>query len=145
MWLCWSMCSLVEGSVPLKVCFESFNSWQQAHYHSPFLLLVNSDVQFLDSSPAPCLPAHCHDSLCDNNGLNLQTCNPVTIKCFLLYELLSAWSLFIEVKQQWQFLFHHILYKVFPWKVIFLIKWQCFQHLFGTFWVQCALCLNLDH
>jgi hypothetical protein len=38
---------------------------------SLFLLLMDLDVEFSATSPAPCLPV-CHNASChDNNGLNL--------------------------------------------------------------------------
>jgi hypothetical protein len=39
--------------------------------HSPLLMLMDQDVELLAPSPAPCLPACCHASHHDDNGLDL--------------------------------------------------------------------------
>ena len=50
-------------------------------WHSLFLLPANPDVELVATSPAPCLPACCHASHHDDNGLNL--CKTPLMKCFL--------------------------------------------------------------
>ena len=42
----------------------------------------DQDVE-LSALTAPCLPTYCHASYHDDNGLDLWTCKPATIKCFL--------------------------------------------------------------
>ena len=54
-------CSLAGGSMTLRVSFDSSDS--KARPSVPIFLMA--------TSPAPCLPACCHISYHDDNGLNL--------------------------------------------------------------------------
>jgi hypothetical protein len=65
-WPCCSGCDLVGGGVSLGVGFEF-----QAQSLFLFLLPVDPHVALSANSPAPHLPAYCHASHQDDNGLNL--------------------------------------------------------------------------
>lgn len=56
-------------------CGESFEfSYIQvmpSGAHSLYFLSVDQDIELSVPSPAPCLPAHCHSSHHDSNGLDL--------------------------------------------------------------------------
>ena len=79
-WLCWSGCGLVGGSVSLGVHFEVSEA-QARPRGLPFLLPAHLDIDLSATCPAPYLPTCCHASCHDDNGLN---CKPAPVKCFLL-------------------------------------------------------------
>jgi len=56
--------------VSLGVGFEVSDAQARPHV-SLFLLPADQDVELEAPSPAPCLPARCHISHHDYNGLNL--------------------------------------------------------------------------
>ena len=70
-------CGLVGGSAslwgwalrPPCSCLEAVCSW----------LPSDKDLEF-SAPPAPCLPAHCHTSCHDANGLNLRSCKSAPMK-----------------------------------------------------------------
>ena len=68
---------LVGGSVSLGQALKA----QAKCSISLFLLPLDLDVA---TSLAPCLPARCHASYRDDNGLNLWNCQPAPIKYFPL-------------------------------------------------------------
>lgn len=51
---------------------------------SLFPLPEDQDVELSATSPAKCLPAHCHTPYHDDNGLTSETVSKPPIKCFLL-------------------------------------------------------------
>ena len=68
------------------------SSHTQCGTQSPYTA-CRSRCRTLAPSPAPCLPALCHVSCHDDNGLNLWTHKPAPIKCFLLWVVLVIVSL----------------------------------------------------
>jgi hypothetical protein len=64
-------CGLVGGSMPLRGWgFEVSYAKTIPNMEHSLLGLVDQDLE-LSAPPAPCLPASCHGSCRDNNGLNL--------------------------------------------------------------------------
>jgi hypothetical protein len=76
-------CDLVGRSMSLEAGFEVSDA-QAMPSVTLFLLPANPDVELSATCVAPCLPVCYHASCHDNNGLNLWTCRPAPIKCFLL-------------------------------------------------------------
>lgn len=68
-----------ERIVSLEQDFEVSDA--QSGLDSPFLLILDSDVEFLSPSLPPCLLAGSHSSCHVNNGLKLRTVNQSPIKC----------------------------------------------------------------
>ena len=65
-------CGIVRGSVSLGTDFEVSEAQARPRvFHSLFLLPMDQDVELSAPSPALCLPACCHASSHDDNGLNL--------------------------------------------------------------------------
>jgi hypothetical protein len=71
-WPHWIRCDLVGGSLSLvEAGFEiSYAQATPSVAHTLLLLPGDQEVEF-SALPAPCLPAHCHASCHDDNGLNL--------------------------------------------------------------------------
>ena len=67
--LCWSSRDLVEESLPLG---DDFGGSKCSSQSQCFLISVNPDEVVLFIYPIPCLPACCHTSCHDHNGLNVQ-------------------------------------------------------------------------
>ena len=65
-------CGLVGGSVSLWGRALRYPMLKLHPEWNSFLLMpADQDVELSAPSPAPCLPAHCHASCHDDNGLNL--------------------------------------------------------------------------
>jgi hypothetical protein len=64
MWPYWKKCVIMGSGFEV-----SYAQAMPSMTHS-LLLAVDLDVELSAPSPAPCLPAHCHASCHDDNGLN---------------------------------------------------------------------------
>jgi hypothetical protein len=53
-------------------------------WEAAFSCLPLEQDEELSAPPLSCLPGCCHASYLDDNGLNLRTCKPATIKCFFI-------------------------------------------------------------
>jgi hypothetical protein len=66
-WPCWRKC------VTVGLDFEVSYAQAMPRVAHSLLLPASLDVQFSASSPVSCLPACCHASFHDNNGLNSES------------------------------------------------------------------------
>ena len=69
-WLCWSKCGLVGGTVSLEVGFEVSEA-QARPSVSLCMLPADQVIELSATSAVPSLPVDCHASHCDDNELSL--------------------------------------------------------------------------